>query len=147
FTDLTCVHCGNALGTIDQLWDEYPGKLRLVMKQLPVRPGGALPAEAALAADAQGKFWELHDLMIAHQDDLSRDRLVALAEQAGLDVAVFRTALDQHSFAAAVGADKATAAALDIDATPAFVINGKRVFGNLPLPNMRQLVDQAIADL
>jgi len=147
FADHTCVHCGNALGTIDQLWDEYPGKLRLVMKQLPVRPAGGLPAEAALAADAQGKFWELHDLMVAQQDDLSHDSLIALAERAGLDVAAFRTALDQHSFAAAVNADKATAAELDIQATPAFVINGKRVIGNRPLAQMRQIIDQAIADL
>lgn len=147
FTDLTCVHCGNALGAIDQLWDEYPGKLRLVMKQLPVRPAGGLPAEAALAAEAQGKFWELHDLMVAHQDDLSHDSLIALAERAGLDVAAFRTALDQHSFAAAVNADKATATELDIQATPAFVINGKRVIGNRPLAQMRQTIDQAIADL
>jgi RNA polymerase sigma factor (sigma-70 family) len=147
FTDLTCIHCGNALGTIDQLWDEYPGKLRLVMKQLPVRPNAGLPAEAALAADAQGKFWEMHDLMIAQQDDLSRDSLVALAERAGLDAAAFRTALDQHSFAAAVKADQATAAELEIQATPAYVINGKRVIGNRPLVQMRQLVDQALADL
>lgn len=147
FTDLTCIHCGNALGTIDQLWDEYSGKLRLVMKQLPVQLAGGLPAEAVLAADAQGKFWELHDLMIAHQDELSHDGLVALAQRAGLDVAAFRTALDQHTYAAAVNADKATAAELAIEATPAFVINGKRVIGNRPLDQMRAVVDQALAEL
>jgi len=146
FTDLTCSHCGNALGTIDQLWEDYPGKLRLVMKQLPVRPEGALPAEAALAADAQGKFWELHDLMIAHQDDLSRDRIVALAKQAGLDVPAFQAALDHHSYAAAVESDKATAAQIDVSATPAFVINGRRVIGARPLADMRAVIDQALAD-
>lgn len=147
FTDMTCVHCGNALGSLDQLWDEYPGKLRVVVKLFPVRGAVAeLPAEAAAAADAQGKFWELHDLMLAHQDDLSRPVLVALAERAGLDVAAFTTALDRHSFAAQVAADKARAAELEITATPTFIVNGKRMTGNWGAKAMRALVDEALAD-
>ena len=145
FTDLICSFCGNALGTIDQLWEDYPNMLRLVVKQFPVHPAAVLPAEASLAADAQGKFWEMHDLMLAHQDDLSHDQLIVLAERLGLDVVAFRTALDQHTYAAAVKADQATAAELAIQGTPAFVINGKRVIGNLQ--QMRKIVDQAIADL
>jgi protein-disulfide isomerase len=147
FTDLTCVHCGNALGALDQLWDEYPGKLRMVVKLFPVRGEVAqLPAEAAAAADAQGKFWELHDLMLAHQDDLSRPVLLALAERAGLDVAAFTAALDRHSFAAQVAADKATAAELEIAATPTFIVNGKRMTGDRGVKAMREMVDQALAD-
>jgi RNA polymerase sigma factor (sigma-70 family) len=146
FTDLLCSHCGNALGSLDQLWDDYPGKLRVVVKQLPVHRAAELPAEAALAADAQGKFWELHDLMLAHQDDLSRPALLALAERIGLDVAAFTAALDRHSFAAQVAADKASAAELDISAVPAFVINGKRMVGNRGVKAMRDLVDQALAE-
>jgi protein-disulfide isomerase len=147
FTDLLCPHCGNALGSLDQLWDDYPGKLRVVVKQLPVHGAAAeLPAEAALAADAQGKFWELHDLMLAHQDDLSRPALLALAERIGLDVAAFTAALDRHSFAAQVTADKASAAELDISAVPAFLINGKRMVGNRGVKAMRDLVDQALAE-
>jgi RNA polymerase sigma factor (sigma-70 family) len=147
FTDLLCPHCGNALGSLDQLWDEYPGKLRVVVKQLPVHGAAAeLPAEAALAADAQGKFWELHDLMLAHQDDLSRPALLALAERVGLDVAAFDAALDRHSFAAQVAADKASAAELDINAVPAFLINGRRMVGNRGVKAMRDMVDQALAE-
>jgi RNA polymerase sigma factor (sigma-70 family) len=146
FTDLLCSHCGNALGALDQLWDDYPGKLRVVVKQLPVHGAAELPAEAALAADAQGKFWEMHDLMLAHQDDLSRPALLALAERIGLDAAAFGAALDRHSFAAQVAADKATAAELRIEAVPAFVINGKRMIGNLGVKAMRDLVDQALAE-
>ena len=66
--------------------------------------------------------WELHDLILAHQEDVSQDALVALAARAGLDVAAFRTALEQHTYAAQLEADKAAAAALDISATPTFVI-------------------------
>jgi RNA polymerase sigma factor (sigma-70 family) len=145
FTDMTCSYCGTALGALDQLWDEYPGKLRVVVKQFPLHPASVLPAEAALAADAEGKFWELHDLMLAYQDDLSHDKLVALAERAGLDVAAFRGALDQHKYAAAVDADKATAVALDVKATPTFFINGKRVGGMVPV-ELRAAIDQALGD-
>jgi len=146
FTDLRCPHCGNALGTLDQLMEEYPGKLRLVVKQLPVHKTAVLPAEAVLAADAQGKFWELHDLILAHQEDVSQDALVALAARAGLDVAAFRTALEQHTYAAQLEADKAAAAALDISATPTFVINGRRVTGNVSVQMFRTVIDQALAD-
>jgi RNA polymerase sigma factor (sigma-70 family) len=146
FNDLRCPHCGNALGTIDQLWDEYPSKLRLIVKQFPVHPSAVLPAEAAFAADAQGKFWELHDLMLAHQDSLDRDGLIALAERAGLDVATFRTALDRRTYAAAVDTDKAAATQLELQATPSFVINGRRVVGNLSVEVFRNAIDQALAD-
>ncbi|HEX3765721.1 MAG TPA: sigma-70 family RNA polymerase sigma factor [Kofleriaceae bacterium] len=147
FTDMTCVHCGNALGSLDQLWDEYPGKLRVVVKVFPVRGAVAeLPAEAALAADAQGKFWELHDLMLAHQDNLSRPVLLSLAEQAGLDVAAFTAALDSHSLAGQVDANTATAADLGITGTPAFIINGQRVIGNWGIQHFRAMIDQALAE-
>jgi RNA polymerase sigma factor (sigma-70 family) len=147
FTDMTCVHCGNALGSLDQLWDEFPGKLRVVVKLFPVRGAVAqLPAEAAAAADAQGKFWEIHDLMLAHQDDLSRPVLLALAERAGLDVPAFTAALDHHSFAAQVAADKASAAELELDAAPTFIVNGKRMTGDRGVNAMREMVDQALAE-
>ena len=146
FTDMVCPHCGNALGTIDQLWDEYPSKLRLVVKEMPVHKSAELAAEAAFAADAQGKFWELHDLMLAHQDDLSRDALLALAPQIGLDVATFRTALDTHQYKPSVAADMASAAELELTGTPSFVINGRRVIGNYPIAELRAIIDEALAN-
>jgi protein-disulfide isomerase len=147
FSDLLCQFCGESLGSLDQLWDEFPGKLRVVVKQFPVHPEAFAPAEASLAADAQGKFWELEDLMYANQDDLSHDKLIALAERAGLDVAAFRTALDRHTFAAGVDADFATARQLEVNATPTFLINGKRITGNLPIKTLRAAIVEALATL
>jgi len=149
FTDMQCPYCSKSVGTLDQLWDEYPGKLRLIVKQFVVHPRAALAAEAVLAAEAQGKFWDLYDLVMAHQsaDEQSRDSLVAMARQAGLDPDAFRAALDQHKFAAAVKADGDVAAQLKLQGTPAFLINGKKVFGSLPIQNMRNAIDQALADL
>ena len=135
------------LGTIDQLWEDYPGQLRLIVKQfpLPLHRNAQLGAEASLAADAQGMFWPFHDLVLANQDDLSRDVLVDLAGQAGLDVAAFTRALDEHTYAAAVQQDVEHGAAIGVDATPVFFINGQRFSGAQPVAKFRAAVDAALA--
>jgi RNA polymerase sigma factor (sigma-70 family) len=144
FTDMRCKYCGSALGSLDQLFDEYPNKLRMVVKQLPVHESAKLAAEASFAADSQGKFWELHDLMLANQDDLSREPLINLAQQAGLDVTKFRAALDGHEYADDVVKDVEAAKEIEIQATPAFVINGRKIIGNVPLPQLRAAIDSAL---
>jgi RNA polymerase sigma factor (sigma-70 family) len=145
FQDLLCTFCGKALGTIDELWDDYPGKLRLVVKQLPVHEEARLAAEASLAADAQGKFWELHDVMLANQDDLSRDALLAYGQQAGLDVAMLTRALDQHTYGGALAKEMAAATEIGVKATPTFLINGQEVRGALPADAFRAVIDEALA--
>jgi RNA polymerase sigma factor (sigma-70 family) len=146
FTDLQCPYCAKSHGTLDQLFDEYPGKLRLVIKQLPVHKTAELGAEAALAADAQGKFWELDHLMIANHEDLSLDGILALAKQGGLDVAKLRADLENHTYAAQLADDKKTASALEINATPSFVINGRRVVGALPIDQIRKTIEASLKD-
>ncbi|MCE9576228.1 MAG: sigma-70 family RNA polymerase sigma factor [Deltaproteobacteria bacterium] len=146
FMDLECSFCAAVLGTIDQLWDEYPGQLRLVVKQLPLdqHSGAQLASEASLAAAAQDKFWAFHDLALAEQDDLTRASLIAIAGRAGLDVPRFTRALDQHTFADAVARDVAAAHDLDVQGTPAFFINGVRFVGNQPITRFRAAIDHAL---
>ena len=146
FTDMRCKHCGSALASIDQLVEEYPNKLRIVVKQMPVHDSAKLAAEAAFAADAQGKFWELHDLMMANQDDLSREPLVDLAKQAGLDLPRFKSALDSHQYQDDVARDLAAAKEIEIMGTPAFVINGRKIIGNVPVAELRAAIDSALLD-
>jgi protein-disulfide isomerase len=145
FQDLMCKYCTQALGTIDQLFDEYPGKLRLVVKQLPVHKEARLAAEASLAADAQGKFWELHDIMAAHEDDLSRDAIVEYARQGGLDVPKLAAALDRHTYAEALAKEMAAAKEIGVNATPEFLINGEDVQGLRPIEAFRASIDAALA--
>ncbi|MBA3461809.1 MAG: sigma-70 family RNA polymerase sigma factor [Deltaproteobacteria bacterium] len=144
FTDAMCKYCSNVLGTIDQVWDEFPGKLRLVVKQFPVHKEAVLAAEASLAAAAQDRYWEFHEQMFANPDDLGRDALVEDARRAGLDVAAFRTALDNHTFAAALAAEQAAAKEIDISATPSFLINGKHFIGARPVEAMREEITAAL---
>lgn len=146
FTDLQCTFCGKSHGVIDQLFDEYPGKLRLVIKQMPVHETAELAAEAAYAAEAQGKFWELDHLMIANPEDLSQDAILALAQQGGLDVARLRDDLERHTYAKAVAEDRAVAAELDIQGTPSFIVGGRTIRGAVPIEQFRASIDQALAD-
>lgn len=147
FQDVGCKFCAMVLATIDQLWDEYPGQLRLVVKQFPLpdKPVTRLGAEALLAAEAQGKFWPFHDLVLAHQDELSRGTYLALAAQAGLDVDAFTRALDDGAFAAAVDQDLAAASELGVVGTPTFYVNGVRINGAQPVDLFRAQIDAALA--
>jgi RNA polymerase sigma factor (sigma-70 family) len=147
FQDNKCHYCGQVLGTIDQLWDEYPNKLKLIVKQFPIHTEAKLSAEASYAADTQGKFWPFHDQLLAHQDDLSRNALIDYAQQAGLDVAAFTAALDQHTYASAVAADLSAAKDISVRATPEFLINGHRIVGAWPIEDFRNAIDQALAEL
>jgi protein-disulfide isomerase len=145
YQDLMCTYCGQVLATIDQIWDEYPGKLRLVVKQFPVHKQAVLAAEASLAAEAQGKFWPLHDLMIANQENLTRDDLVGYAKQAGLDATAFANALDQHTFRAPLDTEVANGKEIGITATPEFLINGKDFTGARPVEEFRTRIEEALA--
>lgn len=146
FTDLQCKYCGIAHASIDQLFDDYPGKIRLVIKQMPVHKTAVLAAEAAYAAEAQGKFWELDELMIANPDDLSRDKLIELGKQAGLDIRKLEVALDKHTYASAVEDDVETAKALEFFGTPSFVINGRRIQGALPVDELKKTIEASLKD-
>lgn len=145
YSDAICPYCAVALGTLDQLMDEYKGKVRIVMKQLPVHAAAVMPSEALYAADAQGKFWELHELFSQHPDALPRELVDQLATQAGLDMKAFDAALEAHTYKPQVDADLAAAKDLDLQGAPAFVINGRRITGAQPIEVMRSAIDDALA--
>lgn len=148
FQDVECHYCAMVLGTIDQLWEEYPGKLRLIVHQFPLpnHANAQLGAEASLAAEAQGKFWPFHDLVIANQDALSRDAFIELAGEAGLDVPAFTAALDHHTYADAVARDLADGADVGVQGTPSFYINGQQFTGAQPVEAFRAAIDAALAE-
>ncbi|MEZ4362668.1 MAG: sigma-70 family RNA polymerase sigma factor [Kofleriaceae bacterium] len=145
FTDLQCHYCGQVLGALDQMIEDLPGKVRMVVKQMPVHKTAVLAAEAALAAQGQGRFWELHDLMLSHQEDLSRDAILALADQGDLDVAQLRRDLDAHTYQKALQAEIDAATEIGVQATPTFIVNGRNA-GADPR-SLRKVVDEELAAL
>ena len=126
----------------------YPTQVRLAFKSYPlaVHKQSPLAHEAALAAGAQGRFWEMHDSLFAGQDKLTRDDLIAKAKQLNLDVPKFTKDLDSHRFKSQVDADRQEGNRLGVDGTPFFFINGHAISGALDLPEFKKLIDAALKE-
>ena len=129
--------------TVKQVLQAYPGQIRLVVKNYPYkyRDYSHIAAEAALAALDQGKYWEMHDLMLSRSPQLDRNSLIAYAGELGLDVATFTAALDSGKYRAAVDADITLAESIDLYNTPTFYLNGLQIIGEGDLPFFQQIID------
>ncbi len=148
FSDFQCPFCAKSEGTIHDLEAAYPGKIRFVFKNqpLPFHEHARLAAKAALAANEQGKFWEYHDALFAHQKDLDRASLERYAEDLDLNLRRFRADLDDPRLDIAVEADITEAHRLDVKGTPTFFVNGRNIAGAQPIAAFRTKVDQALAE-
>ncbi len=130
FSDFSCPFCGRMAAGIEQVRARWPdGAVRVVFRQFPLgrHDNADLAAQASLAAAAQGRFWEFHDLVFAHQDELDPPSLERWAEQAGVERAALRAALRDETYRAAVDADLALGLAACISGTPTVFLNGERL--------------------
>jgi protein-disulfide isomerase len=128
WADFECPACGLAAPMLDRIVKQYPAHVRLVFRHFPLgkHPNAETLARAAVAADRQGKFWELHRRFFAAQDrTLDRSAIVTMAEEAGLDVKRFAADMDSEATADAVGVDRKAAEALEIAGTPMLWVNGR----------------------
>jgi Na+/H+ antiporter NhaA len=129
YGDFECPFCGRAEPILRDLVAEFGDELRFVFRDLPltdVHPRAQLAAEASEAAAAQGKYWEMHDLLFEHQDALAPRDLVRYAEELGLDVDRFRDELRRRVYAPGIAEDVESADESDVAGTPTFFINGRR---------------------
>lgn len=129
FSDFECPYCSRAAAVTNQVKEKYTDDVRFVFRQFPLsfHKNAHLAAEAALAAGAQGKFWEYHDVLFANQRQLDRDSLEKYAKQVGLDEAAFKKALDDGTYKKAVDDDIALGNKVAVRGTPTMFINGERV--------------------
>ena len=131
YGDFECPNCGQAEPVVRELLRDF-GDVRYVWRHLPlndVHPNTQLAAEAAEAAADQGAFWEMHDLLLAHQDALRPSDLISHAEQLGLDIERFANDLRDRAGAARVAEDVDSADLSGVSGTPTFFINGRRHYG------------------
>jgi Na+/H+ antiporter NhaA len=145
YGDFECPYCGQAEPNIRDLIKEY-GELRFVFRHLPltdVHPHAQLAAEAAEAADRQGKFWEMHDTLMDHQGALNVSDLIRYAGELGLNVAKFTADLRKHVGAARVAEDVDSADMATVSGTPTFFINGIRHYGAYDLATLKEAVRTA----
>ncbi|HEX2568269.1 MAG TPA: DsbA family protein [Polyangia bacterium] len=147
FTDYQCPFCMRGEETLAELLRAYPGQLRVQLRHhpLPIHQNARLAAMAVLAAGAQGRAWEMHDLLFHSQSHLERADLTQAAAKLGLDGAAFTAALDAPATAAAVAADMALGRRLGVRGTPTFFINGRLLRGAQPIDAFRRVIDEELA--
>jgi Na+/H+ antiporter NhaA/predicted DsbA family dithiol-disulfide isomerase len=146
YGDYQCPYCGQAEAVIRELLADFGDDLRYVWRHLPladVHPNAQTAAEAAEAAGAQGRFWEMHDWLLGHQDELRPFDIARHANELGIDLDRFWADLRQREHAARVAEDVSSADASDVTGTPSFFINGRRHTGAYDIDTLRRLVRTA----
>jgi protein-disulfide isomerase len=120
--------------------------VRFVIKMYPYRyrDFSHIAAEAALAARDQGKFWEMHDLLLERSPKLDRESLIEYARELGLEMKTFTRDLDAMAHKDIIERDKKLAKDLDLYSTPAFFFNGRKVVGNRPYENLQRILEEEL---
>jgi Na+/H+ antiporter NhaA len=148
YGDFECSFCSEAEPVLRELLREFGSDLRYVFRHLPladVHPLAPGAAEAAEAAAAQGRFWEMHDRLYEHQDDLAPRDLVDHARALDLDPERVAEELRLHVHRGRVLEDIESADASGVAGTPTFFVNGRRLHGAYDLPTLSDAV-RAAAD-
>jgi protein-disulfide isomerase len=142
FADYQCPFCVRAEASIHAVEHAHPGDVRLIFKNLPLpmHEQAHIMAKAALAANEQGRFWEMHDRLFGLRGAVDRPVLDGLAKDLGLDLRKFDRDLDDPSLDARVDADAADAASLDVKGTPTFFVNGRRIKGAQPIAVLEKAI-------
>jgi protein-disulfide isomerase len=147
YGDFECPYCGQAEKVIRELLSDF-GDVRYVWRHLPltdVHPRAQLAAEATEAAADQGAFWQMHDVLLDHQDALHRPDLESYARELGLDVDRFADELRSHEHAARIADDVDSADLSGVSGTPTFFVNGRRHYGAYDIDGLSASVRAAKA--
>jgi protein-disulfide isomerase len=147
FSDFQCPFCGRVEPTLKQMEKEYGGKVRMTWKNypLPFHNNAEPAAEAAMAADAQGKFWEMHDKLFANQQSLDRATLEKYAQELGLNMAKFKADLDAQKYKSRIESETKEGQAVGVNGTPAVFINGRKINGAYPFDTFKKIADEELA--
>jgi Na+/H+ antiporter NhaA len=147
YGDFECPYCGQAEPVVRELLRDF-GDVRYVWRHLPlndVHANAERAAEASEAAAAQNAFWEMHDLLLGHQDALTPGDLIGYARKLGLDIERFTDDLKRHTHAARIAEDVDGADLSNVSGTPTFFVNGRRHYGAYDIDNLKGAVRVARA--
>ena len=127
YVDFECPNCKQAAPAVKLLLEHFTGTVRYVLRHFPleeVHPHALYAALASEAASAQGKFWEMHDALFAHQSDLTLAALRGYAEALDMDMDRFDSDMGQRRFLPAIRAQMEGGRRSGVRATPTFFVNG-----------------------
>jgi protein-disulfide isomerase len=140
FSDFQCPYCSRGKDIMEEVLAAYPKDVRVVFKHFPIRAMAA--AKAAVAAQNQGKFWEMHDFLFENQSQLSDELYLEGAKKIGLNLETFKKDLADPKTEEIVNKDASLAKSLGVQGTPNFYINGVNLRGAYPLPEFKKIIDR-----
>ena len=143
YGDYECPSCGHLFATLKNLQDQLSSRLRLVYRHYPmsgIHKHAEMAAEAAEAAGAQGRFWEMHDLLFEHQQALTRNDLLQYATQLRLDADRIKRELKQETYAERVRQNFIAGVKNGVNGTPGLFLNGVRQQGVFDQAFVRNLL-------
>jgi protein-disulfide isomerase len=146
FADFECPHCRKAAGLMDEIVEEYDGKVVHYFKYFPLssRGNSQLAAQAAAAAHMQGKFWPMHDLIFENQRSLSRDKIMGFARRIGLNFEKFKKDLQSKKATKAVASAKQEGNQAGVRGTPAIYVNGREYMGAVTKKSLKGSIETAL---
>ncbi|MGZ4317299.1 MAG: DsbA family protein [Gaiellaceae bacterium] len=147
YGDYECPFCGAAHPVVHEVQRIFGDELRFAYRHFPlsqIHPHAVAAAEAAEAAAAQGRFWEMHDLLFTHQDRLGPAGLLAHAQALGLDLSRFARELADHVYTPTVRAHFLSGVKSGVNGTPTFFINDVRHDGGYDLESLVHALRTAI---
>ncbi|UCD99849.1 MAG: Na+/H+ antiporter NhaA [Chloroflexota bacterium] len=147
YGDLECPYCRQVNPVIRELRERMGGRLRYVFRHFPIRSShvhAQLAAEAVEAAGAQGKFWEMLEFILEHQEALELDHLMAYAAELELDQERFKQELEDHVYAGRVKDDFHDGVLSGVNGTPTFFINGDRYDGAWDLESLLEAIEKPL---
>ena len=146
FAEYQCYYCNKVKPSIERLFEEYPGQIRLVWKDYPLsNHGRAIPASiAAHCAGEQGRYWEMSGVLLANQHAMSDADIAGYARELGLSPEPFQTCMGSGRYEPLVVEDQRLGKSLGIEATPTFFVNGVLVSGAQPYERFQSIVEREL---
>src|SRR5262249_20654704 len=146
YYDYQCPFCQRINPTMDQVLKDYPNDVRIVYKQMPLsmHDKAGIAAEAAMAANAQGKFPEMHAKLMANGAQLSREKILQIAQEIGLDVPRFTKDLDSNAHRPEIDLESKEANDIGANGTPSSFVNGRYFSGAMPYQSFKNVIDEEL---
>ena len=146
FGDYECPFCARTEGTLAKLRELYGERVRFAFRHRPLsfHPHAHLAAEAAMAAQQQGNFWEMHDRLYAHSSNLSDEVVTQAARESGLDLSHFEADLREHTYRSLVDDESKHAEEVQAVGTPTFFINGRVINGAQPIERFQAVINDEL---
>ena len=143
FSDYQCPFCHRAQGVVDQILEEYEGKVRLVHLDFPLEnhPGAVPAARAARCAGEQGRFWDYHRSLMIEPGSLDEADLRGRAVALKLDADTFAECVASDRHDADIQSELEYGSSIGVTGTPAYFINGRMVSGARPFPDFARIID------